>query len=249
MKGLVSHHIQGSLVPQRVSDGYVDATAMCKAAGKLYADYYRLSSTKSFLNELSTDMGIPISALIQTLKGGNNQNSQGTWVHPRVAIHLAQWLSSKFAVRVTSLIFDWMSGLPRHHTMQTILLPGPGSWEKRFPDEFYQQIYRLKKWPWAGMSKNRNQEVGRITNDIVWDRLEPGLREELDNRNPMQETGERCMKHHQHLADPYITKLIGHLTALLALMRASVDWSHFMDNVNRAFPKRGDTLPLGLAPL
>lgn len=35
---------------------------------------------------------------------------QGTWVHPQVAIHLAQWLSADFAVRVSRWVFDWMSG-------------------------------------------------------------------------------------------------------------------------------------------
>ena len=35
---------------------------------------------------------------------------QGTWVHPQVAIHLAQWLSPQFAVKVTQWVFDWMNG-------------------------------------------------------------------------------------------------------------------------------------------
>jgi hypothetical protein len=35
---------------------------------------------------------------------------QGTWVHPQVAIHLAQWLSPKFAVQVTKWVYEWMSG-------------------------------------------------------------------------------------------------------------------------------------------
>jgi hypothetical protein len=34
---------------------------------------------------------------------------QGTWVHPQVAIHLAQWLSPKFAVRVSKWVYDWVS--------------------------------------------------------------------------------------------------------------------------------------------
>ena len=35
---------------------------------------------------------------------------QGTWVHPQVAINLAQWLSPKFAVLVSKWVFEWMSG-------------------------------------------------------------------------------------------------------------------------------------------
>lgn len=43
------------------------------------------------------------------MKGGDIR-FQGTWVHPQVAINLAQWLSAKFAVQVSQWVFDWMSG-------------------------------------------------------------------------------------------------------------------------------------------
>jgi len=54
-------------------------------------------------------MGIPISELIQSFKGGRAEN-QGTWVHPDIAINLAQWLSPKFAVQVSRWVREWMSG-------------------------------------------------------------------------------------------------------------------------------------------
>ena len=31
---LITHQVQNSIVEQRASDGYINATAMCKAAGK-----------------------------------------------------------------------------------------------------------------------------------------------------------------------------------------------------------------------
>ncbi len=102
---LIEHKTEGVIIAQRPADGFIDATALCKAAGKLFADYARLRSTGEFLNELSADMGIPISELIQQVKGG-----LGTWVAPQVATHLAQWLSPKFAVRVSRWVTDWMSG-------------------------------------------------------------------------------------------------------------------------------------------
>lgn len=106
---LIAHQVQNSIVEQRASDGYINATAMCKAAGKLMADYRRLGSTDAFLQALEADMGIPISALVQSVKGGDPA-LQGTWVHPQVAIHMAQWLSPQFAVQVSKWVFDWMSG-------------------------------------------------------------------------------------------------------------------------------------------
>ena len=54
---------------------------------------------------------------MQVIQGGTPE-LQGTWVHPQVAVHLAQWLSPAFAVKVTLWIIEWKSGrasrLPDH---------------------------------------------------------------------------------------------------------------------------------------
>lgn len=86
---LIPHKVGHEIIQQRAKDGYINATAMCKAAGKLWADYRRLKITGEFCGALSSDMGIPITELIQSFTGGNPQ-LQGTWVHPHVALHLAQ---------------------------------------------------------------------------------------------------------------------------------------------------------------
>ena len=107
---LIEHTVDGEVVARRPMDGYIHATALYKKADKLFADYNRLFSTQTFLKALSTDMGIYISALIQSLKGGVAPKQQGTWVHPKVAINLTQWLSPQFAVQVSTRVFDWMEG-------------------------------------------------------------------------------------------------------------------------------------------
>ena len=106
---LIPHTYEGHVVRQRSKDGYVNATALCKAAGKLFGHYHANQSTADFVIELSSAIGIPITELIQVVSGGNPA-LQGTWVHPQVAIHLAQWLSPAFAVNVTKWVYDWMSG-------------------------------------------------------------------------------------------------------------------------------------------
>lgn len=97
------------LILQRINDGYINATALCKACGKLFADYRRNSQTKAFLEALEASMGIPIDELIQTLMAVPN-DQRGTWVHPHVAIHLAQWASPTFAVQVSTWVYEWMRG-------------------------------------------------------------------------------------------------------------------------------------------
>lgn len=109
---LIEHEHKGVLVPQRAKDGYVNATAMCKAVGKNWADYNRIGPTRAFLAELSSEMALPIAELIQSVSGGT-PHLQGTWVHPYVAINLGQWLSPQFAVAVSRWVTDWMSGGPQ----------------------------------------------------------------------------------------------------------------------------------------
>ncbi len=106
---LIPHAYEGQIVRQRSGDGYVNATALCSAAGKLFGHYYENDKTTEFVQELSSDIGKPITALVQIVRGGNPA-LQGTWVHPQVAIHLAQWLSPRFAVQVTQWIYEWLSG-------------------------------------------------------------------------------------------------------------------------------------------
>jgi hypothetical protein len=107
---LVPHTYQGSLIQQRSTDGYINATAMCKAAGKEWAHYNSNGASKAFLAALEGSLGIPRDLVVQPIVTGPNE-ARGTWVHPQVAIHLAQWLSAGFAVQVTEWVYEWMSGI------------------------------------------------------------------------------------------------------------------------------------------
>lgn len=109
---VIEHAHQGALIPQRAKDGYVNATALCSAAGKSWNDYSRLTATARFLQALIDDTGIAREELIITIRGGV-PNQQGTWIHPQVAINLGQWLSPEFAVRVSNWVFEWMNGGPQ----------------------------------------------------------------------------------------------------------------------------------------
>lgn len=118
------------------------------------------------------------------------------------------------------------------------------AWAKRFPDEFYEQIFRLKNWKWKGRRVNPPQVVAHYTKDIVYFRLAPNIVEELENRNPV-ENGKRRAKHHQWLTDEVgHPALAQHLHAVITLMRVSKSWDQFKLMLDIAHPKRGDTLQL-----
>jgi hypothetical protein len=91
----------GQLI-QRRADGFINASQMCQTNNKLLADWSRLKSTKSYVAELSVAMGIPIADLMAV------QNGSQTWVHPSLAINLARWISTKFAIWCDAHIFNLM---------------------------------------------------------------------------------------------------------------------------------------------
>lgn len=113
---LISHKVENSIIQQRAEDGYINATELCNAAGKRWHNYVRNESTGNFLRALATKTRISVLLLNQQVTAADGTHS--TWVHPKVAIHLAQWLSADFAVQVSEWIYDWMSGSqPREVTL------------------------------------------------------------------------------------------------------------------------------------
>lgn len=109
---LIPHDYQGQVITQRSRDGYINATAMCRAVGRPWSEYRRHKGTEAFLQALALDLQIPQVQLTMTVQGtpGGDARNQGTWVHPQVAVHLAQWLSPEFAVKVSRWVTDWLSG-------------------------------------------------------------------------------------------------------------------------------------------
>lgn len=126
------------------------------------------------------------------------------------------------------------------------------AWSKRFPDEFYENIYRLKGWPWPGMRKNRFSVVAHYTRDLVYERIAPGVLRELEQRSPKNEKGHRPNKLHQWLTDDIGHPMLAqHLHSLMMFQRLAIannyGWQRFLKMVDQVLPKKGATLELPLA--
>lgn len=93
-------------------------------------------------------------------------------------------------------------------------------WAKRFPDEFYKQMFRLKGWTYTG--KNRPQYVGKLTNQYIYDQLPDGVLQELKEKTPKNK------RLHQSLTEsvgvPHLDK---QLQKTIGLMQASDTWEEF----------------------
>lgn len=122
-------------------------------------------------------------------------------------------------------------------------------WMRAFPAEFFNQIYRLKGWK-RPLSLNKHSPfMGRIINQVVYDRLPDQVHEELRKRNPKSaDSGYRKYKHHQFLTEDIgQPHLQAHLQKTIGLMQASRSWEEFRELFGRVFfPNAGDQPALGL---
>jgi hypothetical protein len=105
MVAMMVRRIGSHEVRSRVSDKYVDATKLCKAAGKKWSHYAENQATQDFIQALAESTGIPTDSLVES-RGGRDG---GTWIHPRVAIHFAQWVNPQFAVAVSEWVLELLS--------------------------------------------------------------------------------------------------------------------------------------------
>src|SRR5579859_1332443 len=119
-------------------------------------------------------------------------------------------------------------------------------WTRRFPHEFYKQLFRLKNVPFPPSEGTQKPSyVGHWTNDIVYSRLAPGLLKKLREVNPKTASGTRARRHHQHLTEDLgVPELQQHLSNVQFLMKSCATWDEFKERLEIAAPKCGDTLRL-----
>lgn len=88
---------ENSPVQFEVIDGQVmaNATVMCKLFGKRPNDWLNLAGTKRYIEAVTRKNGNAEIELVTTKTGGD---TQGTWVHEKIIIKLAQWLDVDFEV-------------------------------------------------------------------------------------------------------------------------------------------------------
>jgi hypothetical protein len=118
-------------------------------------------------------------------------------------------------------------------------------WAKTFPDEFYQELFRLRSWQYMPFSVKRPILIGNLTINLIYDRLAPGVVDELKRLNPKDSKGRRKHKMFQNLTEDIgHPRLREHLSAVIALMKASTTWENFYRMIERALPRYNTTLTI-----
>jgi hypothetical protein len=125
-KNLIPREYNGIIIHQRQDDGLINATAMCRAFNKEMFDWLRLDSTVELIEALARRLkldaiSIPVKnrdsantmaykkypSLIK-IRRGAPETGGGTWIHYKLGIPLAQWLSAEFALTVSDWVEEWL---------------------------------------------------------------------------------------------------------------------------------------------
>ncbi|MFA4826884.1 MAG: P63C domain-containing protein [Candidatus Shapirobacteria bacterium] len=115
-------------------------------------------------------------------------------------------------------------------------------WIMTFDDSFYIELYRLLGWTWDAYKMKKKQHplyIGKLTNRLVYEKLAPGVLQELQKINPKNEKGRRKTKHHQHLTENVgYRELLKLITAVTILMEQfpNGDLTAAIQKIDSRFP-------------
>jgi hypothetical protein len=118
-------------------------------------------------------------------------------------------------------------------------------WVRKFPAEFYEEMFRLRGLPFDPQSVKRPPYFGHLTNDIVYRRLAPGVWKELKAKVKKNIDGRAVHQLHRLLTpdvgDPRLKDL---LTRVVTVMQLSDKWGDFKAKLDRVAPAYDETMQL-----
>ena len=121
MTNLVTRAWNGTPIARRTTDGFVNATAMCKANSKEWSKYRESDRCQTYLDALAETSEIRMFDLIESRQGQGG----GTWVHPQLAVDLARWISAPFAVWMDGWFLEEVERVSQVQDTQIPALPAP----------------------------------------------------------------------------------------------------------------------------
>jgi len=108
-------------------------------------------------------------------------------------------------------------------------------WTRKFPDEFFKQVYRIHGWEYLATKNGRPGCIGHFINKYIYEKLPEGILDELKNKNKLSENGHRKFKHHQFLTedigDDNLKKQLVQTITVMKLSETLVQFKKFIDRI------------------
>lgn len=131
--------------------------------------------------------------------------------------------------------------------LERYIAPHLMPWVKRFPDEFFRQVYRIHGWPYVAGNRKMPQYVGKFINKYIYGYLPHGVLEKLQELNPVQDSGWRATQNHRLLTDTGNIHLDRQVTSTTTIMALSGNAADFDTNFHKVHsPRLFEAKPLRL---
>lgn len=139
---------------------------------------------------------------------------------------LSDYVLDRESERIQLLSGEYTSMHERRKSLK-VIASMKREYAKRFPQEYFDQIFRLHGWPLADNKSHRPSIIGRYTNEIIYGRFDRDILPTLQILNPYIEFGIRKYKHFQWLNDEGLEKLDQYIREAISAMKDSDDWYKF----------------------
>jgi hypothetical protein len=122
-------------------------------------------------------------------------------------------------------------------------------WVPTFPAEYYEQMCRLRGLEYPRYTVKRPSYFGHLTNDIIYQRLAPGVLEELKRTTPKAPSGRHKQQLHRRLT-PELghPRLREHLASVVTIMKLSNNYPDFVRKLDSIHARYGETIEMNLGP-
>jgi KilA-N domain len=158
----IEHQVSDLVVQQRKKDGYINASKLTKAYERETGKYRNPNSwfekdrTNEYLEILSDHTKIEVYNLVQKIGEGKNRE---IWLHPRLAISFAMWLSPEFEMMVSEWVEQWLFTGKTPVEQSTPLPPYQRVWYQRLM--LFEQNTKLPVGTWCIF-----EEIGKLMREL-----------------------------------------------------------------------------------
>lgn len=119
-------------------------------------------------------------------------------------------------------------------------------WQKRFPDTFYKELFRLNGWNFTIKDiRKRPGIIGKWTNTVIYKELPKGVLEGLKSKTPRNVNGKPTAKYHQSLTiDVGEPNLERQITKVIAIFQVSDTMEQFWQNFKKMKDRQNGQLDI-----
>ncbi|WP_077174079.1 KilA-N domain-containing protein [Yersinia proxima] len=215
-------------------DGWIDATTAASKFDKEPAQWLRLPETIRYIEGLKSRYGK--ITYVKTSRARKDRGG-GTWLHPKLAVRFASWLSVDFEIwcdeQIEAIIRGASMPVDDYRIKAIFLLNDPLSWEKRFNDPLYDALFRM-----SGLPRHRSDRKPMLFSLISakWiygPVLPPDVYAEVKG---MIKKGEKI---HQYLKADALTLVEHQIIRVTSIANGCSDYRDFDARCMAAFPVKG----------